>query len=186
MCGLARDTREYMMRDMTKTNIIISALIVIVLAGGAYLYFTSKPSTPATTNAAAAAASGDQVQAQDVQVGSGAEAKMQSKVAVLYAGYLGEVSTSTLFDSSGAHGGAPLEIVIGCQGIIPGFQIGINGMKEGGQRVVAVPASLGYGDQDVKDSAGKVIIPAKSNLIFQIQLEKVLANDVACPTPAAQ
>jgi len=38
-----------------------------------------------------------------------------------------------------------------------------------------VPATLGYGTQDVKDSSGKVIIPANSTLIFDIKLVKVAA-----------
>jgi FKBP-type peptidyl-prolyl cis-trans isomerase len=91
-----------------------------------------------------------------------------------------------VFDSSAAHNNEPLTFALGTAGLIPGFQVGVNGMKEGGQRLLSIPPSLGYGDQDVKDAAGKVIIPANSTLIFEIQLEKVEDTPAAAApeTPA--
>jgi len=43
------------------------------------------------------------------------------------------------------------------------------GMKEGGQRKLTVPSSMGYGDQGTPD--GK--IPPNSTLVFDIELLKV-------------
>ena len=46
-------------------------------------------------------------------------------------------------------------------------------MKEGGERIMAIPPSLGYGAQEVKDATGKVVIPANSTIIFDVKLIKV-------------
>ncbi|MBI4088411.1 FKBP-type peptidyl-prolyl cis-trans isomerase [Candidatus Kaiserbacteria bacterium] len=120
----------------------------------------------------AAPSTTDQVQGQDVKVGTGAEAVPGSVVSVLYTGKLAD---GTVFDSSAAHDNQPLTFTLGAQGLIPGFQIGVNGMKEGGERTLVIPPALAYGSQDVKDPAGNVIIPANSTLTFDVQLVKVEA-----------
>lgn len=166
----------------TKSILIVVVVIIVVLGGG---YFIAKsmgataPAPAATT--ATTGTSQQQVQGQDVKVGTGAQATPGSQVSVLYTGKL---SDGTVFDSSAAHGNTPLVFVLGAQGLIPGFQIGVNGMKVGGERLLAIPATLGYGTQDVKDSTGKVIIPANSTLIFDVQLVKVEAAPAASTTPA--
>lgn len=153
---------------------------IIIIAGGAFLIVnkTSGPSSPATGQEAAVAAAttdsasstANQVQGQDVTIGTGAEAKPGAVVSVLY---VGKLPDGTVFDSSEAHNNEPLTFTLGQQGLIPGFQIGVNGMKEGGERYLAIPPALGYGTQDVKDDKGNVIIPANSTLLFDVRLVKV-------------
>ena len=70
----------------------------------------------------------------------------------------------------------PLEFTLGAEGIIPGFQIGVNGMKEGGERRIQIPPELGYGAQEIKDASGKVIIPSNTTLTFDIKLVSVAAS----------
>lgn len=126
-----------------------------------------------------------QVAGQDAVIGTGATATPGSRVEVLYVGMLQD---GTVFDSSANNNNQPLAFVLGEPGIIPGFQIGVNGMKEGGERRISIPPELGYGAQDVKDAAGTVIIPANSTLVFDIKLVKVTAGtttpegDAATPT----
>ncbi len=154
----------------TKTIAIIVVAIIVILGIG---YFVAKGmgGTPAQTSTQQTASSTtDQVQGQDVKVGTGTQATPGSQVSVLY---VGKLSDGTVFDSSAAHGNQPLSFTLGAQGLIAGFQIGVNGMKVGGERLLAIPPSLGYGAQDVKDSAGKVIIPANSTLVFDVQLVSV-------------
>ena len=93
-----------------------------------------------------------------------------SVVSVLY---IGKLQNGILFDSSEAHGNEPLVFTLGQQGLIHGFQIGVNGMKEGGERHITVPPELGYGNQEVRDKTGKVLVPAGSTLLFNIKLIKV-------------
>ena len=87
--------------------------------------------------------------------------------------YEGRLEIGTVFDSSTAHNNQPLVFVLGAQGIIPGFQIGVNGMREGGERTFTIPSSLGYGATDVKDASGNVVIPANSTLVFSVKLVEV-------------
>ena len=174
---------------MNTRNTIIGIIVLIILAVGVYFIVQSSNSasmnnqqattTPQTTTASTTA---DQVQAQDVTVGTGAAAQPGNNVAVLYVGYIGTISTSTVFDSSAAHGNKPLTFQLGAQGLIPGFQIGVNGMKVGGERLMAIPPSLGYGTQDVKDASGKVIIPAGSTIIFDVKLVDVSTGSSTTPT----
>lgn len=168
---------------MNTKSISIGIILIIILAVGGYFAYKSMGSskmtatnetTPTSTEQA------NQVQGQDVKVGTGLEAKPGDTVSVLY---IGKFTDGTVFDSSEAHGNQPLTFVLGSQGLIPGFQIGVNQMKEGGERLLAIPPALGYGGEDVKDASGKVIIPANSTLVFSVQLVKVVP---ATTTPAAQ
>lgn len=159
---------------------IIWAIAIIIVAGagiGAYIYMSPAQETAPADTAAAT----PQVQGQDVKVGTGEEAKPNTIVSVLYVGALAD---GTVFDSSAAHNNEPLTFTLGAEGIIPGFQIGVNGMKVGGQRVLTIPPELGYGATDVKDAAGKVVIPANSTITFKVELVKVEPAPATTPTPA--
>ncbi len=158
---------------MNTKNLIIGVVVIAVILIGGYFIYTNTSAAPATadnTNTQATASTTDQVQAQEVSIGTGAVAAPGTVVSVLY---VGKLQDGTVFDSSEAHGNQPLTFTLGSEGLIPGFQIGINTMKEGGERLLAIPPALGYGNQDVKDANGKVIIPANSTLIFDVKLVKV-------------
>ncbi len=161
--------------------IIGIVVITVILIGGYFTYkYTRSSGAAAQQQTATTTDQANSVQGQDVKVGTGAEAKPGDTVSILY---VGRFTDGTVFDSSAAHGNQPLTFVLGSEGLIPGFQIGVNGMKEGGERLLAIPPSLGYGGQDVKDPSGKIIIPANSTLVFSVQLVKVVP---AAPTKAAQ
>lgn len=170
---------------MSTKSIIIGIVVVVIVIIGAFFLINNSNSAPATTQNSAAntpavtptnnttstGSTTPQVQAQEVTVGTGTQATPGSQVSVLY---VGKLPDGTVFDSSASHGNQPLTFTLGAQGLIAGFQIGVNGMKEGGERLIAIPPELGYGTQDVKDpSTGKVIIPANSTLVFDIKLVKV-------------
>ncbi len=161
------------------TKITIGFVVVLVIIGALFFMMKGTAGAPASGEGGAVASSTDQVQGQDVSIGTGAEATPGSIVSVLYVGKLGD---GTVFDSSAAHNNEPIVFTLGEQGLIPGFQIGVNGMKVGGERMLSIPASLGYGTQDVKDATGKVIIPANSALVFDVKLVDVKPGS---STPAA-
>ena len=154
-------------------NITIGVIVLLVIIIGGYFLYTSMSANPAigTQIATTTGATNDQVQAQEVTIGTGTPATPGSQVSVLY---VGQLQDGTVFDSSAMHGNEPLTFVLGNEGMIPGFQIGVNGMKEGGERLIAIPPSLGYGDREIKDASGKVIIPANSTIIFDVKLVKVV------------
>ena len=165
---------------MVKT-ILIWIVIIIVIIGGVFAYMKyGKKTAPAMNDQThQQATTTPQVQGQDVTVGTGTVATPGSVVSVLYVGALAD---ATVFDSSAAHGNKPLDFTLGAQGLIPGFQIGVNGMKVGGERKIAIPPELGYGAQDVKGASGKVIIPANSTIIFDVKLVKVTASTTPAKT----
>ena len=176
---------RYILFSMNTKNIIIGIIVLLIIVFGAYAVMNMGKASPAPTPAATTnttaptateATTSPQVQAQEVTAGTGAVAAPGMQASVLY---VGKLTDGTVFDSSAAHNNQPLTFVLGQPGLIPGFQIGVNGMKEGGERLIAIPASLGYGTQDVKDASGKVIIPANSTLVFDVKLVKV------APAPAA-
>jgi FKBP-type peptidyl-prolyl cis-trans isomerase len=166
---------------MSGKTISIVAIIILILIGGGILYwqFGSAPSEATPSDSQQTASTTQQVAGQDVTVGTGKEATPGSIVSVLY---VGRLQDGTVFDSSEANGNQPLVFQLGAQGLIPGFQIGVNGMKEGGERRIAIPPEFAYGNQDVKDAAGKVIIPANSTIIFDIRLVKVGAGSTTPQT----
>ena len=150
--------------------VIVIAIIGIVAYYGYNKYYPAKPQPAEGTQAAGVVTPPDQVQGQEVTVGTGDEAKPGMEVTVEYTGKL---TDGTVFDSN--VGKAPLVFTLGAQGIIPGFQVGVNGMKVGGERLLAIPPALGYGAQQVGT------IPPNSTLIFDVKLLKV-----ATPKPAEE
>jgi len=110
----------------------------------------------------------DQLQVIDTQLGDG---KAVVKGALITTQYRGFLEDGTCFDSSFERG-KPFQCVIGTGRVIKGWDLGLMGMKVGGQRKLLVPAHLAYGER----SMGAHIKP-HSNLIFEIQLLEVLTRD---------
>ena len=174
------------MNTNTKNTVIWAVVVLVVLIGGYFIYKSTSAAPAATATATSTTAGAipvdpNQVQAQEVTAGTGAQAKPGDTVSVLY---VGQLQDGTVFDSSAAHNNQPLTFVLGAQGLIPGFQIGVNGMKEGGERLLAIPPSLGYGTTSVKDASGKTIIPANATIVFDVKLVKVQAAGTATSTKA--
>lgn len=60
--------------------------------------------------------------------------------------YTGTLSDGTVFDSS--EGREPLSFTLGSGQIIPGLDAAINGMAQGEQKTVTIPAAEAYGEAD--------------------------------------
>ncbi len=104
----------------------------------------------------------------EITVGTGALAQNGNQVAVHYTGWL---ANGTGFDTS--VGFQPLGFTLGAHQVVAGCEQGIVGRKVGGKRRLIIPPALGYGNVDVRDQAGRVVIPAGSTLIFDVQLVAV-------------
>jgi len=102
----------------------------------------------------------DGLQIQDLTIGTGAEAKNGDTITV---NYLGTLTNGTKFDSSYDRN-QPFTTQIGVGQVIKGWDEGMVGMKVGGKRKLIIPASLGYGSQDMGS------IPPNSTLIFEVEL----------------
>ncbi len=105
----------------------------------------------------------DELVTVDIAVGCGAEAMAGSTVTTQYAGYLLEGGTE--FDSSWSRG-APATFPLA--NVIPGWQEGIPGMKEGGRRLLIIPSALAYGPAGAPPA-----IPPNAPLVFVVDLDGV-------------
>lgn len=101
---------------------------------------------------------------EDVIVGEGAEAVSGSFVEVHYVGVLN--STGEQFDASWDRG-SPFSFALGGGQVIAGWDEGVTGMREGGRRILRIPAAQAYGD------GGSGIITPGSDLVFTVDLATV-------------
>ncbi len=97
----------------------------------------------------------------EIETGTGAEASVSSMVDVNYAGYL---TNGGRFDTSCPANRTVMRFTLGRREMIPGFELGVLGMRPGGVRRLIIPAELGY--RDVPTGP----IPPNSTLIFDVQL----------------
>jgi FKBP-type peptidyl-prolyl cis-trans isomerase FkpA len=104
------------------------------------------------------------IQIEDLQVGTGSEAKSGHSVSVHYTGTL---TSGKKFDSSRDRN-EPFDFQLGAGMVIKGWDQGVAGMKVGGRRKLTVPPELGYGPMGYPP-----VIPPNSTLIFDIELIEV-------------
>jgi len=104
-----------------------------------------------------------EVQSTDTVVGTGDVAVAGKTVKVHYTGVF---TSGEKFDSS-VDRGVPFEFILGVGQVIKGWDIGVEGMKVGGKRVLVVPPAYGYGENDYGP------IPGNSTLIFEVELLEV-------------
>ncbi len=110
------------------------------------------------------------LQYEDTVTGSGTEAQAGRPVLVHYTGWLYDPSRpdgrGSKFDSSKDRR-QPFGFNLGARQVISGWDEGVQGMREGGTRILLIPASLGYGAR----GAGGVI-PPNATLVFEVELLK--------------
>jgi len=107
----------------------------------------------------------------DLTLGTGATATGTATVTVNYTAWFYDGSKSDLkglqFDTSA---GTPFTFTLGTGSVIKGWDQGVPGMREGGQRRLVVPPSLAYG------STRNGIVPPNTTLVFDISLVTVTAQ----------
>jgi FKBP-type peptidyl-prolyl cis-trans isomerase FkpA len=128
---------------------------------------TSDIQTEPTTTMPANTAPINELMMKDEVVGTGAVAESGDTVTVKY---VGRLTDGTVFDASANHPetASGFTFPLGAGQVIKGWDQGVAGMREGGKRVLLIPASLAYGDRAIGN-----IIPANSALIFEVELLKV-------------
>ena len=108
----------------------------------------------------------------DEKAGSGKPAVVGSVLKTHYTGWL---LSGRKFGSS-KDMGKPLSVVMGAGKMIKGWEVGLEGMREGGVRWFRVSPNMGYG------ATAYSMIPSNSTLVFRVELvssevdEAVVAN----------
>jgi peptidylprolyl isomerase len=105
------------------------------------------------------------LQITDVVTGTGAEAVTGRQVTVKYVGVT--FADGKEFDASWNRN-EDFPFTLGAQAVIPGWDQGVAGMKEGGRRQLVIPRDLAYGPE-----GRPPVIPPNSTLIFVVDLVKV-------------
>lgn len=101
----------------------------------------------------------------DILLGTGAPVKPGKRISLHYTGSLR--STSKVFDKNNSKQ-HPLVFRQGTGEVIRGLERGLEGMKVGGERVIAIPSKLGYGSKGAGED-----IPPDSDLVFEVKVLKV-------------
>ena len=102
---------------------------------------------------------------QDIKEGTGKTAENGDQVTV---NYVGTLTNGTVFDSSIARN-QPFTFTIGAGQVIKGWDLGVAGMKVGGERKLVIPPSLGYGSSGAPGGS----IPPNATLDFTVDLLKI-------------
>ena len=96
---------------------------------------------------------------RDIVVGTGPVIATGQTLSVAYTGWL---ANGTQFDSRSTSN--PLPVQFGVGRVIEGWDIGLTGMRVGGQRQLIIPPSLGYG------ASGNGAIPGNAVLVFNVTI----------------
>ncbi|KAJ2522925.1 peptidylprolyl isomerase fpr3 [Coemansia sp. RSA 2049] len=94
------------------------------------------------------------------QEGTGAGAKKGARVGMHY---IGKLTNGKVFDKNVK--GKPFWFRLGAGEVIKGWDVGILGMKKGGERRLTIPAAMAYGKRGAPPD-----IPANATLVFDIRL----------------
>lgn len=136
--------------------LLAAVVIVVAVAGGG------------DDDDDAGGGSGDQPTELEIEVveeGSGPEAQQGETLQIRYTGTLLEDGTE--FDSNVGSGPA-LPVQLGAGSVIPGFEQGLEGVKQGEKRKLTIPSELGYGAQGQPPD-----IPPDAALVFEIEVESI-------------
>lgn len=156
---------------ITQTGIAIALALVVVatffIFPGLSPFKSSIPTNDSQAQAVTSNQSVTELMMKDEVVGTGATAVAGDSVTV---NYVGALTNGTVFDTSASHPetASGFTFNLGAGQVIKGWDQGVAGMKEGGKRILVIPAALAYGDQAVGG-----VIPANSDLVFQVELLKV-------------
>jgi uncharacterized protein YpmB len=142
-------------------SLIVIAVIVIAYVGYSVIQNNKNKTTSMDTNATTTQASGElrAAQAGDVVV----------------INYTGKLANGTEFDSSYKRN-QPFVFQVGIGQVIKGWDEQLIGAKKGDTKTLTITPDKGYGDKDIKDQAGKVIIPKNSTLIFDVEVVDVISK----------
>ena len=107
------------------------------------------------------AARSHDVRVQTLTAGTGPSPTLQDVVQI---NYVAKLTDGTQFDQGNL---VPMKL----DEVIPGFGQGITRMQKGGKYRLTIPADKAYGAEEKRNpQTGKVVIPANSDLVFDVDL----------------
>ena len=100
------------------------------------------------------------VEVREILVGTGEIAQVGDTLTVHY---VGKLTNGKVFDSS-RDTNTPISFILGAGQVIRGWDEGLQGMRVGGKRVLAIAPDYAYGSRGIGP------IPPNSTLIFEVEL----------------
>jgi FKBP-type peptidyl-prolyl cis-trans isomerase len=121
---------------------------------------------------------------KDLKKGTGVEVVFRTPVLVSYTGWLYDPCKpdhkGKMFDTS-ANRQTPFGFIVGTNRVIKGWDEGLIGMNEDGQRLLVIPPDKAYGEKGTPDGT----IPPNSTLVFEVIVLKVLGGGAPTKAPPA-
>lgn len=114
----------------------------------------------------------------DLKVGTGAEAVKGSRVAVHYVAKWKGITFLTSRQGVGVGGGSPYGFDVGQSergNVLKGLDLGVQGMRVGGQRLLIVPPSLAYGSKGVQE------VPPNATIELDVELLSIKQSPFGSP-----
>lgn len=163
------------------------AIVAVLLIAGTlvYLAFPGETEAPTTETApetivveSEPSVGGEPINPNETTVQNDTEAKLNIEILAEGAGagiqngqtavvhYTGMLTDGSVFDSS--VGRSPLTLVLGAGRVIPGWELGLQGMKKGEKRKLTIPPELAYGASGVPGA-----IPPNATLIFDVEMVEI-------------
>jgi len=99
----------------------------------------------------------------DVVIGNG-EVVEEGDVVTVH--YIGTLQNGQQFDNT-YKTGEPFQFEVGSNRVIEGWNVGLEGMRVGGERVLVIPSEMAYGDEETGP------IPSGATLVFAVELLSV-------------
>lgn len=125
---------------------------------------TTQPQNNLATNTNTMQPESDQLKIEVIKEGTGVGAAKGQSISV---DYTGKLTDGKVFDSSIPRG-QPFTLILGAGQVIPGWEMGLLGMKVGEQRRLTIPPALAYGKGGF---AG--VIPPNATLIFDVEMKSI-------------
>ena len=136
--------------------VLLAAVVIVVAVGGG---------DDDEDSGGGSGGDASELEVEVLEEGSGPEAAEGDTLQVRYTGTL--LADGTEFDSNVGDGPA-LPVTLGAGGVIPGFEQGLEGAKQGEKRKITIPSDLGYGAQGQPPT-----IPPDADLVFEIEVESI-------------
>lgn len=114
----------------------------------------------------------------DLKVGGGTEAVKGSRVAVHYVAKWKGITFMTSRQGLGVGGGTPYGFDVGQSergSVLKGLDLGVQGMRVGGQRLLIVPPELAYGSKGVQE------IPPNATIELDVELLSIKQSPFGTP-----
>ncbi|MEN9604951.1 MAG: hypothetical protein RJB39_636 [Candidatus Parcubacteria bacterium] len=163
-----------------KTTVWIIVLVIIIALA---VYFLNKKTDNTMESAMTNANTTQDKPLNPAEMASSTRVAQNGDVVIV--NYTGTLKNGTKFDSSYDRG-QPFGLILGKGMVIPGWEEGLIGMKQGEKKHLVIPAAKAYGAQEIKGDDGKIIIPKNSTLVFDVEVLQVIPADKVEQIMAAQ